>query len=313
MTSDRMPKTRIWDLDPDPDTEDPSVNVYTDGSKEEGRTGAGFCICKGDTVVAEDTQYLGNLASVFQAEVHAIQMAMRHVTQNPEKFEGEILAVHTDSQAALKALTSSVARSKQVLEAIHDIVKAQDVCKVSIRWVKGHADNTGNEFADCLAKTGNGMGAEGPVPMIPVSNSCVKSAINEEFLKRWQTRWEKRTDVKHSRLMCPEVDTKRVKRMVKFTRKELQQLAQIITGHCLLGRHLSHWQEVPRECRLCDDGLESPHHLLQECRTLTLEQMNFWNRVGEGKLTGELLLSYFRDPKVKRLFYTDEDIEEDVE
>ena len=128
MTSDRMPKTRIWDLDPDPDTEDQSVNVYTAGSKEEGRTGAGFCICKGNIVVAEDTLYLGNLASVFQAEVHAIQMAMRHVTLNPEKFEG-------DSQAALKALTSSVARSKQVLEAIRDIVTAQDVCKVSIRWV----------------------------------------------------------------------------------------------------------------------------------------------------------------------------------
>ena len=153
------------------------------------------------------------------------------------------------------------------------------------------------------------MGAEDPVPMIPVSNSHVKSAINGEFLKRWQTRWEERTDMKHLRLMCPEVDTNIVKVMVKFTRKELQQLAQITMGHCLLGRHLSHWQAVSSECRLCQEGLESPHHLLKECRALTIEQMRFWDRVKGGKLSEAMLLSYVCEAKVKQLFYTNEDIE----
>ena len=92
------------------------------------------------------------------------------------------------------------------------------------------------------------MGTEGPIPMITVSHSQLKSAIDRDFLKRWRTDWGQRTDLKHSRLMFPKVDTKRTKVLVKFTRKELQLLAQIITGHCLLGRHLSQWQAIPSIC-----------------------------------------------------------------
>ena len=168
--------------------------------------------------------------------------------------------------------------------------------------MKGHADNTGNEFADCLAKQGNEMVVAGPHPMIPLGHNQVKSAIDSEFADRWQERWVARKDLKHSRLMMPRVEPKLNKSLAKFTRKELQLLTQIMTGHSLLGRHMSKWREISSMCRLCAEGLESPQHLLEDCPALTLEQMNFRERVG-GKRWESALLSYFRETRVANLFY----------
>ena len=47
------------------------INCFTDGSRLNDQTGAGFAITSGDTVIHSDSVYLGD-ATVFQAEVNAI-------------------------------------------------------------------------------------------------------------------------------------------------------------------------------------------------------------------------------------------------
>ena len=59
----------------------PDITLYTDGSKEE-HVGAGWAACHGDTVMAEESVYLGLEASVFQAEVIAIDRGLRWVNEN---------------------------------------------------------------------------------------------------------------------------------------------------------------------------------------------------------------------------------------
>ena len=145
--------------------------------------------------------------------------------------------------------------------------------------------------------------ADGPEPFVPAAHSLVKRAINREYRWAWQTRWEQRKDVKQSRLMMPEVDKTRSKLLTSYTRKDLQLLAQVQTGHCLLGRHLNKWKAISPICRLCEGGLESPHHLLEECNALALEQMYFWDRVIRGNLREAMLLRFFQEEKVRHLFY----------
>jgi hypothetical protein len=236
-------------------------------------------------------------------------MAMTHIVEYPRKYADRYVAVHSDSQAALSALSSSLVRSKQVREVMGLISAAQNVCKVSLHWVKGHANVTGNEYADCLAKQGNEQVLQTATPVVPLSGSQVKNAINREFHGRWQKSWSARTDLVHTRAMIPIIDSRASKQMLQYNRQDLQLLTQIITGHCLLGRHVSKWREISSICRLCCEGLESPHHLLEECPALTLEQMQLCERVraGTGSNIEAAWLHFFKEDRVVRLLYKEDE------
>ena len=53
---------------------------------------------------------------------------------------------------------------------------------------------------------------------------------------------------------------------LKITKYGLQLLIEIITGHSLLNKHLSHWHNITdKRCRLCKEEEETYHHLIYEC------------------------------------------------
>ena len=60
---------------------------------------------------------------------------------------------------------------------------------------------------------------------------------------------------------------------VKLRRKSAKgdrTSTEVITGHCLLRKHLAQWKNLPNSCRLCGDTSipETYHHLLTECPAL---------------------------------------------
>ena len=67
----------------------------------------------------------------------------------------------------------------------------------------------------------------------------VKRAINRAFLSKWQKQWKDTPGLVHSKLMMEEPDERMTKVLIKKSREDLQLLAQVMTGHCLLGRHMS--------------------------------------------------------------------------
>ena len=235
---------------------------------------------------------------------------MQHLLDNQVKYAGRTVDVHTDSQAALNALSGSVVYSRHVKETILKITEAQRTFRIKLQWIKGHADHTGNEVADYLAKEGNGKSVMGPEPVIPLPYNQVKKAINREFLSKWQKKWEELPGLEHSKLMMGEIDDKIGKVLVQRSREDLQLLAQIMTGHCLLGRHMSHWRDISCICRLCGEGQESPIHLLEECPALALEQWYHIEQLKKGNLREAMLLSFFREARINKLFYRDEVAEE---
>jgi hypothetical protein len=83
---------------------------YTDGSRKDGRTGAGVY---GPGIRA--WLPMGSMATVFQAEVHALKVCAQRCS-DMGNLRGKSLLIASDSLAALNAISASTFKSKQVLE-----------------------------------------------------------------------------------------------------------------------------------------------------------------------------------------------------
>ena len=158
--------------------------------------------------------------------------------------------------------------SSALCQETKDYIRAlQQFNTLHVTWVKGHNNNTGNEFADYLAKRGNALPQLVTDPAVPIGQGYVKTQINATYYGKWQDRWEETTDLKHTRRMQPKPE-RHTGRIKKSNRRSLNLTFQIITGHALLGAHLGKWQGVPKLCKKCDSTDETPEHLWKDCPTM---------------------------------------------
>ncbi len=172
---------------------------------------------------------------------------------------------------------------------------------VTIQWVKGHAGNTGNEYADMLARIGQEESERltFAAPFIPISRSSLNREIHTGQIRLWQLNWENRRDCRVSRLFFPEVKVSRS--VIKLTARELQELAKIGTGHGLFKDHLRHWTEMEEEdylCSLCGEDYENSWHLWDNCPILTQERKLALQYMKGGTSYERALLKFFREDKV---------------
>ena len=93
-------------------------NIYTDGSKLDGKCGTGFAIYRGNKLVASGKSRLPETATVFQAEINGIKLACEKMIREAKHYKPKYIKVFSDSQAALLAINSSDINSRAVLETI---------------------------------------------------------------------------------------------------------------------------------------------------------------------------------------------------
>ena len=96
------------------------VNVYTDGSKLEGQTGAGISIRKGGREILAEWCRLPDEATVFQAEVKAISRAAE-ILQGHRAEDAKYIKIFVDSQAAISAIGNPMVTSRTVASAIANL------------------------------------------------------------------------------------------------------------------------------------------------------------------------------------------------
>ena len=250
--------------------EEPNLTLYTDGSKMNCGTGAGWAVCHNDTVIAEDSFPLGHVASVFQAEVIAIEQGLRWINLNcPDSLN---IIVRSDSQAAINAILSTTTDSKLVWECKRTMHRVQTKHNIALKWIKGHADFTGNELADYLARQGSSMECHSVYPDIPVPIQEIKQSIAKHVELEWQKQYSGLGNVQKTKVFFPNVDGKKLKKLAKESKQRLNLLVQVGTGHALVANHLSHWIKIKDECALCEEGYESTEHLYFQCPRLELDR-----------------------------------------
>ncbi|KAI5739652.1 hypothetical protein M8J77_012273 [Diaphorina citri] len=185
----------------------------------------------------------------------------------------------SDSQAAVKALSSFTFESKLTWECLDTLKLLARNNYVTLTWVPGHEGIDGNETADELAKIGTTLPFVGPEPFCGVSKSHLKMEIR---------KWENQMKVKHWTNISGHRQAKkfithspkRAKEMLCLSKEDLRSITGLYTGHCSLNYHLNKMgiAETPT-CRLCKEAPETAEHIICECGVASHKRLIYFSRM----------------------------------
>ena len=240
-----------------------TIHCFTDGSKTEDRSGAGYII-KGGNLKKHGYKTLGNTTTVFQAEISAIIEASEKLI---EEIRNQIIKIMIDSQSAIKALKNFTTTDSLVLQCKTSLNKLGETNTVTLYWIPGHKGHMGNEVADRLAKRGaDSSDTPGPFPLIPVPKSHPKQLIREWGHYKHNIEWLNRKDCRQTKMMIPIIPKKPLANIFTKSKSRIRRAVQLLTGHNNLNRHrfLMKMEESPK-CTMCGEGEETSEHYIAKC------------------------------------------------
>ncbi len=274
------------------------ISIYSDASKSAENVGFAWAAFQGDYILDEHVSSAKEV-NVYQAEIMAIKEALSWIK---DLELTDTITIYSDSQSAVLALNNYVSSDSLT----HDTMELlAELDNVTLEWVKGHNNVTGNEYADMLARIGaeEAKNISYSSPFLPVSRNTFKSLVHKRYLKRWQSQWESLINCRISRLFMPKTGHKKI----SLSSYELQLLSQIVTGHGLFKRHIGHWTEIPNiSCALCNEAEEDSWHLWEYCPVLRDERNTLLCLVKNGMKIETAFLRFLRLNKIKELMASNE-------
>ena len=252
-------------------------NVYTDGSRLDDQTGAGFVIYRGKRKIHTGKYRLPNHATVFQGEITAVTKAANklHGLNIPDM---KYVKFFVDSRAAIQALDNPTIRSKTVGDAVDALNQLTTrTTSVQICWIPAHRGHKGNEEADLMAKAGAQSSTRGDKTHTPKPHSAVKADIRNGILGLWTREWLDDPSAKHTKQFYNSPCPLQAKHVYKLARLELGRFARLITGH----NNLNHFQAriglwADSNCRLCGEAEETFLHFLHDCPRLRQHRLDIF-------------------------------------
>ena len=243
---------------------EPNDIWFTDGSKMSEGTGSGIYHWNTNECFSFP---LGYKASVYQAELYAIEICVRKCLEI--ETTNKNIFIYSDSQAVLKSLLKYKVGSKLLWNCMCLLNELSRDNKVQLVWVPGHSNISGNEKADELARKGSDTKFIGPEPFFGFSISEVK--IGRTWLNdKLEDYWTHVPKLRHSKLFIKGFDIKFSKEFLALSKKQARILTMFLTGHGVFNKHLKRLGLVQDErCRKCGDIYETAEHLLCECVALT--------------------------------------------
>ena len=251
------------------------IEIYTDGSHINNKTGYGYSIYRvTDTtseLLAKGNGFLGSHATVFQAETYAIEAAIQHFGTLLETCRLEPnppINIYSDSQATLRSLMNQPTNSKTTLSCPNTLNTLGQTNKLTLNWVKAHCGIQGNELADSEAKTGAYLSPSGPEPWLPLPTTFFKRKIKELIHFHWTNKWSNIDKCRQTKLFFHEPNPSLSKQIMKCTKHTFGKAIRWITGHCFMRRHkhiTDPFNNPDPKCRHCNEEDETPWHIIARC------------------------------------------------
>ena len=234
--------------------------IFTDGSKSERGVGSAAI-----TQRTSRSQTLPKEASIYTAEMHALQLALSII-----QWEGDSkYVICSDSIGALKTLTGRE-YLPHAMAIINEVSKLLDTGKtVEFCWVPGHVGIAGNERADKLAKQAAAANCEIPYFPLPVSDAhaIATAKVRELFNAEWAVTGRNLVQLKSS--LGPWKHHKSLNRRGEVVINRLRAGHTFITHGYLMDPTRP---DIPPLCEFCQDAVMSVQHVLLSCSALTQER-----------------------------------------
>ncbi len=262
--------------------------LWTDGSYKDSLGGAAVVISKDNiSSIYECSQKFSNLRSAFDAELRALERALRELAEwirrgdSPHIQQSSQVAILSDCKSLLMKLRTMCLEPKRVNSVWRSILGSVkflyefDV-RIEFVWVPAHRGIGLNDRADILAR--QTLQGDSETRRIPTSSGHVNRLLRDRRSRafaQWLNTNIRPSSWEHA--PCREVfKTTRIggtkSRLTGQRRHVSVQILRLRTGHTLLRHHFHrHDPREPLECRLCDDDPETAMHLLFECPRLSNE------------------------------------------
>jgi ribonuclease HI len=305
---------------------DRNLVIYTDGSGYQGHIGAS---AYAPQIKSTQRRHLGSdeSATVYAAELVGIDMATRLCQQLQDRAGDRFLCatIFTDSQAAIKSIRQpGRASGLQILSRILQAIEDLSTLPVTIRWIPGHEGILGNEEADKAAKNAAEMGRLGvaarfglqdadqddrdhfPLPSLapgmPPGNyapgicrlaAAMKATIRRGAKIAWERAWASNSITAGPTRRLVRAPSKGPLRVYRGLRKALSSvMVQMRTGRIGLSGFLAKIG-IHESARCgCDEGIQTPRHVLLECEFYRDLRGEMLDKVGKLKLPGTGCLDY---------------------
>lgn len=233
--------------------------IYTDGSKIEGKVGAALTWWEEGQEHNYSTFSLHSACTVFQSELYALHRAVDLVKDSNKK----LVNILSDSRSSLELLGNPKTTHPLTSEIKESIKKIRSEGReVRLFWLRAHVGTTGNERADELAKKAALESTCSPdYGEVPVSYA--KKKIREETVRVWQDRYTSSSTGSVTKIFFPNAaEAYRTVRKTKLTPRHVQAF----TGHGGMAEYLYRFRlKISPECECDPDTSESTWHIILEC------------------------------------------------